>query len=111
MSPHLLFCSDNDPVAASLAHRRRAQALLVLVGLSFDSPLNNAEHIALDAVVSKLMALSTHPQHHEDKTLDLAVAAQRTLSRLLLVMPAMSFLKAIASILKSDDTTVRLVYF
>ncbi|KAH6904492.1 hypothetical protein BKA70DRAFT_1373519 [Coprinopsis sp. MPI-PUGE-AT-0042] len=103
----LAASGDNDPAAALLAHRRRAQALLILVGLSFDSPLSNVQDVALDAIVGKLMALSTCPQESEEKLRDLSMAAQRALNQLLSVMPAMSFLGAIATILESEDSTVQ----
>ncbi|EAU87657.2 hypothetical protein CC1G_09118 [Coprinopsis cinerea okayama7 len=101
--------SDSDQGSSSVVYRRRAQALLILVGLSFDTPLLSAEDVPLDQVVAKMITLSTPPQALDgaDKLRDVSLASQKALGQFLSVMPAKAFLSAIASILQTDDTRVQ----
>lgn len=91
-----------------MACRRRSQALLTLIGMSFETPLVNVEEAPLDTVVSKLIVISTPPPAvaGAEELRDTSLVSQKTLNQLLSVMPAKAFLAAIASILQTDDSRV-----
>ncbi|TFK24886.1 hypothetical protein FA15DRAFT_669091 [Coprinopsis marcescibilis] len=106
--PTFLSVSSSEQASPAVICRRRAQALIVLTGCSFNAPLSNIGEAPLNLVVKKLISLSTAKTADGGEKLlqDISTASQRSLNQILSVMPANAFLTAIASIVETDDSKI-----
>src|SRR5258707_12071217 len=113
VSQKLMLC-DRDgehSVSPSTVLKRRAQALIIFVGLAMksDKPGKDGQS-PVSALVTQLMSLAAVDTNSSAKLDDILEAARSSLNRLLGTMSVMDFIESVQSILLLEDVKVRHLY-
>ncbi|RDB23790.1 U3 small nucleolar RNA-associated protein 10 [Hypsizygus marmoreus] len=108
----LELARDEDPTTASLTVlRRRAQAIIIFVGLTMKRPTvdASASEEEMSRLVAALISLATIQvgPGSEGKVEEISLAGRSSLNRALSVMSASDFVNAVLSMLESRDLMVQ----
>jgi len=110
ISQKLTLC-DRDgehTVSPSTVLKRRAQALIIFVGLAMKSNMPGKEgQSPVSALVAQLIALAAVDTNSSAKLDDILKAARSSLNELLSTMSVIDFIESVQSILLLEDVRVR----
>lgn len=107
---HSKFLRDGESTVSAQTYTKRSQALVTLINQGIQSDtfvdLDNSAKTLLGFLVSGLIALASVDDTTAKRFGTVGAAAQKTLKKILTVMPAANFVQTIPSMLESEDLDV-----
>ena len=104
------FLRDGESTVSAQAYMKRSQALVTLIHQAIQSDtfvdLDNSARKLLGSLVSGLITLASVNDTTANRFGTVSAATQKTLKKILTVMPAAGFVQTIPSMLESEDLDV-----